>query len=207
MGRLREHGIELIMVADANDLNGVSRDEAPRLALLDVASLNGAAAEICLDLCSQLGLPIIALVPEDRLSGLDASLAVDDFLAVPAKPDEVLARARRVLSRRGLPDGSDLVRAGDLLINTATYDVSLGGTPVSLRFKEYELLLLMARSPGTVYTRETLLKRVWGYEYLGGSRTVDVHIRRLRSKIEDAEHSFIETIWNLGYRFRVGVRG
>ena len=73
---------------------------------------------------------------------------------------------------------------------------------MNLRFKEYELLLLIASSPGRVYTREALLNLVWGYDYLGGTRTVDVHVRRLRSKIEDANHSFIETVWNIGYRFR-----
>ena len=73
---------------------------------------------------------------------------------------------------------------------------------MNLRFKEYELLLLIASSPGRVYTREALLNLVWGYDYLGGTRTVDVHVRRLRSKIEDANHSFIETVWNIGYQFR-----
>ena len=71
-----------------------------------------------------------------------------------------------------------------------------------LAFKEYELLKLMAANPGRVYSRETLLEQVWGYQYFGGTRTVDVHIRRLRSKIEDASHTFIDTVWNVGYRFR-----
>ena len=78
----------------------------------------------------------------------------------------------------------------------------MDGRRVSLRFKEYELLLLMAANPGRVYSREVLLNRIWGYEYLGGTRTVDVHIRRLRSKIEDTGHRFIETVWQVGYRFR-----
>jgi DNA-binding response OmpR family regulator len=95
-----------------------------------------------------------------------------------------------------------MVRVGDMTINAANFEVSVGGRRVSLRFKEYELLLLMAANPGRVYSREALLNKVWGYDYLGGTRTVDVHIRRLRSKIEDAEHTFIETVWQVGYRFK-----
>ena len=80
--------------------------------------------------------------------------------------------------------------------------MALKGRRIALRFKEYELLRLLATSPGRVFTRDALLRKIWGYDYFGGTRTVDVHIRRLRSKIEDAEHSFIETIWAVGYRFR-----
>lgn len=78
----------------------------------------------------------------------------------------------------------------------------MSGKRISLRYKEYELLLLMASNPGRVFSRDTLLNQIWGYEYLGGTRTVDVHIRRLRSKIEDADHTFIETVWQVGYRFK-----
>ena len=95
-----------------------------------------------------------------------------------------------------------MVRAGDLSINHTNYEVAVSGRSVNLRFKEYELLLLMATNPGRVYTREQLLERIWGYDYLGGTRTVDVHIRRLRSKIEDRDHQFIETVWNVGYKFK-----
>ena len=80
--------------------------------------------------------------------------------------------------------------------------MTIRGDRVSLTFKEYELLKLLAENPGRVFSRYALLNQIWGYEYFGGTRTVDVHIRRLRSKIEDAEHNFIETIWNVGYRFR-----
>ena len=107
-----------------------------------------------------------------------------------------------MLNRTAKLGGDTLVRAGDLVINPSRYEVSVKGRRVNLRFKEYELLLLMTKAPGRVYTRESLLNQIWGYDYLGGTRTVDVHIRRLRTKIEDADHHFIETIWNVGYRFR-----
>ena len=123
-------------------------------------------------------------------------------MLAPPRADELVARARRALGSSGAADDPDTIRAGDLVINTATYEVSVDGRRVSLRFKEYELLLLMAANPGRVYSREVLLNQIWGYEYIGGTRTVDVHIRRLRSKIEDAGHRFIETVWQVGYRFR-----
>ena len=91
---------------------------------------------------------------------------------------------------------------GGLVINPVNYEVSIDGNRINLRFKEYELLLLLATSPGRVYTREAILNQVWGYDYFGGTRTVDVHIRRLRSKIDSYGEKFIETVWNLGYRFK-----
>ena len=95
-----------------------------------------------------------------------------------------------------------MIRAGDLVLDLDRYDVTLMGRKVLLTYKEYQMLVLLASNPGRGYTRESLLIEVWGYDYFGGTRTVDVHIRRLRSKIEDASNSFIETIWNVGYRFK-----
>ncbi len=150
----------------------------------------------------ELQIPVLALVPEKNLADFALTLGVDDFLLLPPKTGELAARIRQVLRRtRGL-DSKNLIRTGDLVIDLDRYEVSMGGRQVLLTFKEYELLRLLASNPGRVYSRELLLRRVWGYDYFGGTRTVDVHIRRLRSKIEDAQHSFIETIWNVGYRFR-----
>ena len=87
------------------------------------------------------------------------------------------------------------------------YDVMMAGRRVPLTYKEFQLLVLLASNPGRVYTREALLSQVWGYDYLGGTRTVDVHIRRVRSKIEDPDHTFVETIWNVGYRFKTSPSG
>ena len=145
---------------------------------------------------------MIAIVAPDGLSDMDPKLGFDDFVLAPANPDELLARARLVVERKTGQEGEDVVRLGDVVINTANYEVSVRGRRVNLRLKEYELLLLLSANPGRVYTRGALLSQIWGYDYLGGTRTVDVHIRRLRSKIEDADDPFIETVWNVGYRFR-----
>lgn len=146
----------------------------------------------------------IAIVRRDQVAQLDPELAIDDFVVAPAPADEVVARVRRVRQRRSGADDANLLHCGDLAIDQATYKVYLDGRPVELTYKEYELLRFLALNPGKVHTRETLLNRVWGYDFYGGSRTVDVHVRRLRSKIEDSSHSLIETVRNVGYRLRAG---
>jgi DNA-binding response OmpR family regulator len=144
----------------------------------------------------------IALVAPEQAESLDSTLAVDDFLVWPAPTAELVARLRRALWRRTGVDSNNAVRCGDLVMDLSSYRVFLSGRPIELTFKEYELLRFLATHPDRVFTREALLNHVWGYEFYGGARTVDVHIRRLRSKLEDADHSFIETVRNVGYRFK-----
>lgn len=148
------------------------------------------------------GCRTIAMVPEQRLSEVPG-LPVDDFVLHPPNGEEVVVRLTRLLS---LPveESSYVIRFNDLIIDTANYTVSLSGQLVDLTYKEYELLRFLAAHPDRVFTREALLNRVWGYDYYGGSRTVDVHVRRLRAKIEDRTHTFIETVRNVGYRFHTG---
>ena len=149
-------------------------------------------------------LPIIALVPQDMLS-LDFDHCVDDFVVEPWRLAEVLARLKRVTKQNGKRDENEIIRYRDLVIDLKRCEVSVSGRTVSLAFREYELLKFLASNRGRVFTREALLNSVWGYDYYGGDRTVDVHIRRLRSKIEDATHSFIKTVRNIGYCFREDV--
>ena len=146
----------------------------------------------------------IAILHHRELTDLDPALSLDDFLVYPAPPEELMARVRRAIWRRAGTEGSHLLRRGDLTIDQANYKVFVDGRAVQLTFKEYELLRFLALNHDRVCTRETLLNRVWGYDFYGGGRTVDVHIRRLRSKIEDRSHTFIETVRNVGYRFRAG---
>jgi DNA-binding response OmpR family regulator len=146
--------------------------------------------------------PLIALITGADLNGLLDDMAIDDFLVKPYDPDELTARVRRLLKRAKGVDLGETIRAGDLVIDLARCEVSLGGRPVELVFREYELLRFLMANRGRVFSRQTLLNKVWGYDYFGGDRTVDVHIRRLRSKIEDAEHTYIDTMRNMGYRFR-----
>lgn len=147
-------------------------------------------------------LPTIALVPEEILGSVDGRLDVDDFLTSPYDARELSLRARRLLRKIRGKDSSECVRCNDLVIDLAKCEVTVDDKVVKLTFKEYELLKLLASNRGRVYTREALLNKIWGYDYYGGDRTVDVHVRRLRSKIDDPKHSFIETVRNIGYRFR-----
>ena len=142
-------------------------------------------------------------MPRESHTSVDPRLDVEDFVFLPFTDAELWARVQRALWRLGKWEGSQIIHAGDLVIDQERYEVSVGGRKVILTFKEYQLLRLLASNPGRVFTRETLLNRVWQYDYFGGTRTVDVHIRRLRSKVEDATHLFIETVRNVGYRFRV----
>jgi DNA-binding response OmpR family regulator len=146
-------------------------------------------------------LPVIALVVRETLNEIDA-IAADDFLPSPYDGRELVLRIKKLLdlSRNGA--SGELIKCDGLLIDLARCEVTLEGRIVELTFKEYELLKLLAANSGRVYSREALLDQVWGYDYYGGDRTVDVHVRRLRSKIEDPTHTFIETVRNIGYRFK-----
>ncbi len=145
---------------------------------------------------------VVAVVDPERPSGFDPALGLDDFVATTASAGELSLRLRQALWRRTGVDTRNVLRYGDLEMDLANYTVQVGGQPVELTYKEYELLRFLATNSGRVLSRETLLNRVWGYDFYGGGRTVDVHIRRLRSKIEDRHHTFIETVRNVGYRFR-----
>ena len=147
-------------------------------------------------------IPIIALVSSEKLESLDVGISIDDFAVSPWEATELVVRIKRVLGQKARIESKDSIKSGDLVIDPVRYEVSIGGKSVVLTFKEYQLLKFLASNQGEVFTREALLNKVWGYDYYGGDRTVDVHIRRLRSKIEDRDHSFIDTIRNIGYRFK-----
>jgi DNA-binding response OmpR family regulator len=149
------------------------------------------------------GIASIAVIRSDQLASFDFSVGFDDFLVYPALTDELSTRVRRAIWLRSGVESDNTLRAGDLLIDLANYKVFLGGKPIDLTYKEYELLRFLATNRDKVFTREALLNRVWGYDFYGGARTVDVHIRRLRSKIEERGQTFIETVRHVGYRFHL----
>lgn len=146
-------------------------------------------------------VPVVALIAEGMLDKVDSELNVEDFLKSPYDAGELALRIRRLVRRPENADSSEVIKSGGLTIDLARCEVMVDGRIMELTFKEYELLKFLAANPGRVYTRETLLDKVWGMDYYGGDRTVDVHVRRLRSKIESSGHDFIETVRNIGYRF------
>ncbi|MQG38045.1 MAG: response regulator transcription factor [SAR202 cluster bacterium] len=141
-------------------------------------------------------------MPILSLDGITTSKAQVEVCFQPCTPEEVNLRLRLAILKNAPPEISNTITRGDLVIDCDRYEVTLKGLKVDLTYKEYELLKYLASNPGRVFTRESLLRSVWEYDYFGGTRTVDVHIRRLRSKINDVANHFIETQWNVGYRFR-----
>jgi two-component system, OmpR family, alkaline phosphatase synthesis response regulator PhoP len=145
--------------------------------------------------------PLLLLVRADQIPAIDATWPADDFAILPLAAEELKLRLRRAIYRKTGADSANVLRSEDLVVDLANYKVFVADQPVSLTFKEFELLRFLMTNRGKVFTREALLNRVWGYEYFGGARTVDVHIRRLRAKIETGAIVFIETVRNVGYRF------
>ncbi|MEC9140575.1 MAG: response regulator transcription factor [Chloroflexota bacterium] len=191
------------MLPDSSHLPSLTVGQTPDIVLLDIGCYPVIEAEEALRSCREMHLPVMALVMERELDTYNIARGADDFALKPLNPTELRLRAQQLLRRlRGRP-GSETIHSDDLVIDQSRYEVTVSGHKVLLTFKEYELLRLLASNPGRVFSREELLSRVWGYEYFGGTRTVDVHVRRLRSKVEDANHVFIETVWNVGYRFKI----
>ncbi len=145
---------------------------------------------------------VLLLVSGRQLGELELRDDVfDDFCLTPFQPRELEARIGHLLFRRGHRQRAELIEYGDLILNIETYQAVIAGRPLDLTYMEYELLKFLASHPGKVFTRETLLSRVWGYDYYGGARTVDVHIRRLRAKMGEEHASLITTVRSVGYRF------
>ena len=146
--------------------------------------------------------PVLLLVSGAQLHDLELRDDLfDDFCLAPFHPRELEARLKHLFWRTGRGTRPELVECGPLVLNLETYQAAIGGTHLDLTFMEYELLKFLATHPGKVFTRETLLSRVWGYEYYGGARTVDVHVRRLRAKLGEEHAALIQTVRSVGYRF------
>jgi DNA-binding response OmpR family regulator len=147
--------------------------------------------------------PLLAVVFESGLAAIAADWGLDDVVLDTAGPAEVEARVRLALGRAAAQNApvSEEIRSGDLSIDEGTYQARIGGRPLDLTFKEFELIKYLAQHPGRVFTRAQLLQEVWGYDYFGGTRTVDVHVRRLRAKLGPERESLIGTVRNVGYKF------
>ncbi|MGH3744764.1 MAG: response regulator transcription factor [Mycobacteriales bacterium] len=152
-----------------------------------------------------LHAPLVGVVTESGWAAVNAEWGLDDLLVRDAGPAEVEARLRlavgRARAQQDGPEGDGLIRGGDLVIDEHTYSCRLTGRTLELTFKEFELLKFLAQHPGRVFSRSQLLQEVWGYDYYGGTRTVDVHVRRLRAKLGPDHESLIGTVRHVGYKF------
>ena len=170
-------------------------------ALGDLARARAASASLAVAVPD---VPVLVVVAEGGTIALNADWGMSDFVLSTAGPAEVDARLRLAAARAGDAgpgaEAGPTVALGELVIDEDTYTARLRGRPVDLTYKEFELLKFLCRSPGRVYTREQLLHEVWGYDYFGGTRTVDVHVRRLRAKLGSEYESMIGTVRNVGYK-------
>jgi DNA-binding response OmpR family regulator len=206
---LKREGYQVLTAARGDDGLRLAREKEPDLIVLDVMLPGIDGIQVCRLLRRDSDVPIIMLTAlggeGDRVAGLDTG--ADDYLAKPFGMRELLARVRALLRRSGpraRPEvGPSVVTAGDLAMDRERREVRRGGRVLRMKPKEFELLLFFAQHPGKVFTREQILDDVWGYDFYGGPRTVDVHVRWLRQKIEDdpANPSRLRTIRGSGYLF------
>ena len=193
---LNKHGYQCAFT-DSNDAMESITENNAGLLLIEFTG-TPEVETLCRYFRKEKDLPVIALVSTDKLDKLVD--IVDDFAVKPYNSKELATRIKHLI-RKDSDVPTAQIRTAGITIDPDKYEVYVDGKLVSLTFKEYELLKFLASHPGRVFTRDTLLNQVWSQDYFGGDRTVDVHIRRLRSKIEDPDHVYIETVRNIGYRF------
>lgn len=202
---LKREGFPFAVASDGED--GIDRflSEPPDLVILDLMLPGFDGWTVCKRIRSASSTPIIILTGKgesyDKLKGFE--LGADDYLVKPFDPKELIARIKAVLRRTKPGFAREPVRLPDLIIDLDRYVVQCGDTEMTLPPKEMELLHALASMPNRVQTREQLLDRVWGFDFEGDPRTVDVHIKRIREKIGSSEHYSIETIRGVGYKFEV----
>jgi len=203
---LAKDGYQVIQSGDGAEALSLARDKAPDLIVLDVMlpSLDGLT--VCRILRSESQVPIIMLTARgsevDRIVGFE--IGADDYIVKPFSLGEFLARVRAMLRRAPVTfGGMDRLEAGDLVVDLIARRVTLRGAELKLTYKEFDLLAMLMRNQGAVLSRDLLLERVWGYDYTGQTKTVDVHVRWLREKIEDdpSAPQRIVTLRGIGYRF------
>ena len=210
---LTKECFETMIVNDGESALAAAKSFEPNLMLLDLMLPGIDGYQVCREIRMKSSLPIIMLSAKgevfDKVLGLE--LGADDYMEKPFDSKELVARVKAVLRRykpaAAAADASDAkcVEYADLVVNQTNYSVIYMGKTVEMPPKELELLYYLAASPNQVFTREQLLDQIWGYEYVGDTRTVDVHIKRLREKIKDHQNWRIATIWGVGYKFETRV--
>ena len=200
---LRQEGFESRVVGRGDEALAAFRDYRPDLVLLDLMLPGRSGIDACTDVRAESGVPIVMLTAKgdtlDVVTGLESG--ADDYVVKPFKPKELIARIRARMRRNDAPHG-DKLTVGDLSIDVVGHQVTRDGQPINLTPLEFDLLVCLARKPWQVFTREVLLEQVWGYRHSADTRLVNVHVQRLRSKIEqDPENpSIVVTVRGVGYR-------
>ena len=208
---LTKECFETLIVNDGESVMPSMESFSPNLILLDIMLPGMDGYQVCREVRAKYSVPIIMLSAKgevfDKVLGLE--LGADDYIEKPFDSKELVARVKAVLRRykpsTAAPENPDdkYVEYADLSINLTNYSVVYLGETIDMPPKELELLYFLASSPNHVFTREQLLDQIWGYEYIGDTRTVDVHIKRLREKIKDHPRWSLSTVWGIGYKFEV----
>ncbi len=201
---LRADGFEVVHLPGADETAALDPAAAPDVLALDLRGPAPPSRTPHADAWPDTN--ILGIITAKQVATLDPAVGLEDFITAPLQAEELVARVHQILWRHGRGTSRNTIAAGDLVLDLTNYHVFEAGHPITLTYKEYELLRFLMTHAGTVFNRETLLNRVWGYDYYGGSRTVDVHVRRLRSKLDDSHYGYIETVRNVGYRFAQPLR-
>lgn len=207
---LEREGYQVVTAKDGDKALNLVREEMPDLIILDVMLPGVDGITVCRNINSNpetKNIPIIMLSARgeevDKILGLE--MGADDYITKPFSPRELVARVKARLRRQAEENSyANRLSVGSLTIDEDRFTISVNGTKLDLTPKEFELLRFLARHPGKVFTRDFLLEKIWGYDYTGDSRTVDVHIRHIRQKLEQLDNSpqLIETVRGIGYRFK-----
>jgi len=196
---LLSHRVRTIPAEPASLVNAPTSD----LVFVDARQDLASAKSLCKILrTTGLAVPLVLVLTEGGLTAVSGDWGIDEVILSTAGPAEVDARIRLVIDRLAKENSVSKIQASGVVIDEASYSAKVHGRPLDLTFKEFELLRFLATHPSRVFTREQLLSEVWGYDYFGGTRTVDVHVRRLRAKLGELD-SLIGTVRNVGYRFNV----
>ena len=209
---VEKEGFKAVVAYDGDEAVLKFNTENPDLVLLDIMLPKKDGWQVCREIRSKANTPVIMLTAKgevfDKVLGLE--LGADDYVVKPFEPKELVARIKAVLRRcrqpRDKSQDAEILKFEGLTINRETYDAILDGVRLELPPKEFELLYFLAKNVNKVFTRDQLLNEIWGYEFFGDSRTVDVHIKRIREKIENEKNSKnwqLKTVWGVGYKFEV----
>ena len=204
---LEKEGYDVIIVNDGKSALEKFKEQAPMLVLLDIMLPILDGRQVCSEIRRISNIPIIMLTAKgetfDKVLGLE--LGADDYIVKPFEAKELVARIKAVLRRYNNKDDVEKeITFPNMTINLSTYELKLGGKTVEVPPKELELLYFLCANKNKVFTREQLLEQVWGFDYFGDSRTVDVHVKRIREKIETYENGWtLKTVWGVGYKFEV----
>ena len=203
---LASEGFDCISAYDGEQAISVFKENDPDLVILDIMMPRKNGMDVCREIRQESRVPIIMLTAKseeiDRVLGLE--LGADDYIVKPFEPKELLARVKAVLRRTSQSsDEARVVNVGDLSVSIDNYTVLVGGNRFEMPPKEIELLYFFVTHPNRVFTREQILSCVWGVDYYGDSRTIDVHVKRLRDRLGASKYWELETVWGVGYRMRI----